>query len=407
MATLSDNHSLNASGAVAVAPSGSPPAPVEAALPSQADVATIRVLHVINGEYYAGAERVQDLLAARLPEFGYQPGFACVKLDLFDEMRQSRNTPLTNVPMWSRFDLRAAWKIADLVRREQYRIIHGHTVRTALVAALAARLTGVAMVYHAHSPAACDTTHHWRNRFNSVVERISLRRAAKIIAVSKAIAEHLAREGVDPSQVTVVHNGVPSPKSLPERLPPDGEWTLGAAALFRPRKGIETLLEAMALLRNQNVPVRLRAVGAFESPEYEAEIAGHIRRLGLRNVVTWRGFQRDVTSELLKMDLFVLPSLFGEGLPMVVLEAMAAGVPVIASDVPGVSEAVRHGEEGLLVPPGDVTQLAESITAMVDGRFAWSTLRANALRRHADAFSDHTMAAGVAAVYRRVLQGAG
>jgi glycosyltransferase involved in cell wall biosynthesis len=361
-------------------------------------------LHVINGEYYAGAERVQDLLALQLPNFGFEPGFACVKLDLFDEMRESHATPLTNVPMWSRFDLRAAWKIAELVRREQYQILHAHTVRTALVTAIASRLTGVPMVYHAHSPAACDTTHRWRNRFNSLVERISVGHAARIIAVSQAIAEYLVGEGVASSQITVVHNGVPPLGRLPQRDAPTDEWTLGAAALFRPRKGIETLLEALALLRRQNYRVRLRAVGTFESREYEAEVAGHVRRLGLRDAITWTGFQRNVTLELLKIDLFVLPSLFGEGLPMVVLEAMAAGLPVVASDVPGVSEAVRHGEEGLLVPPGNAEQLAQSIAAIIDGQFSWSGLRENALKRQAEEFSDRAMAAGVAAVYRQLLQ---
>ena len=67
------------------------------------------------------------------------------------------------------------------------------------------------------------------------------------------------------------------------------------------------------------------------------------------------------------MDLFVLPSLFGEGLPMVVLEAMAAGVPVVATRVPGVPEAIRHGQDGVLVDPGDADDLAQAIAGVVNG----------------------------------------
>src|SRR5207237_5725177 len=132
-------------------------------------------------------------------------------------------------------------------------------------------------------------------------------------------------------------------------------WTLGAIALFRPRKGIEALLEALAVLRSRNVNVRLRAVGGFESPVYKADVLALAERLDLTEAIDWIGFTRNVNRELAKIHLFVLPSLFGEGLPMVVLEAMAAGLPVVASRVEGVPEAVVHRETGLLVEPGSVS----------------------------------------------------
>ena len=91
-----------------------------------------------------------------------------------------------------------------------------------------------------------------------------------------------------------------------------------------------------------------------------------------RNRVQWTGFTRDVTAELLKMDLLVLPSLFGKGLPMVVLKAMAAGVPVVAPRVAGTAEAVPHGRDGLVVEPGDAGQLAAAIAELVEGRQDWA-----------------------------------
>jgi len=103
------------------------------------------------------------------------------------------------------------------------------------------------------------------------------------------------------------------------------------------------------------------------------------------------------------MDVFVLPSLFGEGLPMVVLEAMAAGVPVVATRVEGIAEAIRDGEDGLLVEPKDPRPLAAAIARFVSGQVDWAAMSSNALARHAQLFSDETMAAGVADVYRRVL----
>ena len=260
-----------------------------------------------------------------------------------------------------------------------------------MIAGLTSAMTGVPMIYHAHSPASHDSTRRWRDRFNGLVERLSLRRAGRVIAVSQAMAEHIAAEGFDRRRIVVVPNGVPSPDFVPPRRPPQGRWTLGVAALFRPRKGIEILLEAMAILRRQGVPVRLRAVGAFESLQYEAEIAAILRRLGLTGDTVWTGFTRDVAAEMQKMDLFVLPSLFGEGLPMVVLEAMAAGVPVVATHIAGVPEAIRHGRDGVLVPPGDAAALAQAITEIISGRYDWERLRAETLERHAEHFSDRVM----------------
>ena len=101
------------------------------------------MLHLINGEHYSGAERVQDLLALRLPEFGFEAAFACLKPGRFAECRRSQETPLWDVSMRSRFDLGIARRIARLVRQGDYRLIHSHTPRAALVGRIAAGLAGV------------------------------------------------------------------------------------------------------------------------------------------------------------------------------------------------------------------------------------------------------------------------
>ena len=126
--------------------------------------------------------------------------------------------------------------------------------------------------------------------------------------------------------------------------------------------------------------------------------------LGLEDIIEWTGFTSDVTSELLTMDLFVLPSLFGEGLPMVVLEAMAAGVPVVATDVEGIPEAIRHGQDGVIAPAGDPKALAQAMIDVIEGKYDWSAMRDSALTRQAQFFSQYSMAEGVAEVYRQVLE---
>lgn len=367
---------------------------------------TVRVLHVINGEYYAGAERVQDLLALRLPDCGFEVGFACVKLDRFAALRQARDVPLFNVAMRGRLDLRPARRLAALLREHQYALVHTHTPRAALVGQLAGAWAGVPVVHHLHSPTAADSTQRLRNWLNAASERFSVSRAAAVIAVSQSLARYARRIGIRAQRICVVHNGVPKGEMFRRRRTPAGVWTLGCVALFRPRKGLEVLLQALAELRRRDCRAKLRAIGPFETPDYEARIKALAGRLGIADQIDWIGFASDVDRELDSIDLFVLPSLFGEGLPMVLLEAMAAGLPVVATRVEGVPEALRDGRDGLLVPPGDSLALADAIERLIRGAVDGRQLSASARQRQAEHFSDESMAAGVAGVYRRVLDGA-
>jgi glycosyltransferase involved in cell wall biosynthesis len=228
--------------------------------------ATIRVLHVINGEHYAGAERVQDLLAMRLPEFGVEVSFVCVKPKRFAEMRRSQLTPLTNMPMRSRFDLRAGWRMARLVRENQINLIHTHTPRAALVGQIAARLTGVPMVHHVHGHTATEVGSGWRVWLSAKTESFSLQNASAVIVVSPTSAQYIHLWGVREDRVHLVPNGVPVRIDLVDLPTPHERWTLGCVALFRPRKGLEILLEAMAFLHRRGLPVHLRLIGGFETP---------------------------------------------------------------------------------------------------------------------------------------------
>ncbi len=364
---------------------------------------SIFALHLVNGEHYSGAERVQDLLARQLPRFGCEVGFACVKPQRFPDARETKTAPLVEMPMRGRFDLRVVKRIAEMVRGEDYDLIHAHTPRTALVGRLAAQKAGVPFVYHVHSPAGRDSTRRLFNWINGTAEWAFVRGADRLIAVSPSVRSYMIERGIPAERIVCVPNGVPATNNQAERRPPTGTWTLGAVALFRPRKGIEVLLEALSVLRSRNVNVRLRAVGGFETSLYKADVLGLAERLDLAEAIDWIGFTRNVNRELSKINLFVLPSLFGEGLPMVVLEAMAAGLPVVATRVEGVPEAVVHRGSGLLVEPGSVSQLARSIEEVVGGEVDYGALSRGARARHADLFSDTTMAAGVAAVYRDVL----
>lgn len=384
--------------------------------------ADVKVLHVVNGEHFSGAERVQSHLGRCLPRFGVRADFACVKPGRFSQLLRERqsNAPSEfcghescrheswglgfETPMSHRMDLRAAFAVRDLVRQHGYDLLHAHTPRTAMIAAVAARLTATPWVYHVHSPASRDSQRWLNNHVNAWIERVALSSCAHRITVSESLRKECLRGGVPPESVTVVHNGVPGIRPSRQSIPvPGGRWTIGMVALMRPRKGLEIVLDALAMLRQRGHDVLLRCIGPFETADYETEIESRIVNLGLQASVERQGFTQDVPAALAKLDAMVLPSLYGEGLPMVVLEAMAAGLPVVATAVEGTPEAIRHGVEGLLARPRDPESLADALGSLIRGDHDWCRLSEAAISRHAEAFSDLAMARRTADVYRQLL----
>lgn len=363
----------------------------------------MRILQVINGEFYSGAERVQDLLACNLKSFDFEVDFACIKPGRFPGERRAKEALLHLIPMRSRFDLHIGFRLAEIVRKHGYRLIHTHSPRAALVGNLAARFSGVPMIHHVHSPTSRDTENAWRNRVNSTVEDLSLLGVSHLIPVSRSLERHLLDRRFNHERLSLVANGVPTPGPLPARELPGEVWTIGSVALFRPRKGLEVLLEALSRLAKAGTALRLRAVGPFETAEYERTILALADRLQISDLIEWVGFTSDVNAELSRMDLFVLPSLFGEGMPMVLLEAMAMGVPVVASNVEGIPEVIEDGRSGLVVPPNDAETLARVLGRTIGDVHTWELLRLAAYERQVKLFSAESMSRGVAQVYRKVL----
>lgn len=362
-----------------------------------------KVLHVINGEHFSGAERVQQLLGKRLGQFGYDPLFACVKPNKFRECCRLRGYQIIDAPMRGRFDFKVVSALAEIATQTSARVLHAHTPRTALVTAQVSRRTGLPWVYHVHSPTSRDSTRGFINRVNTLIERYSIRKCSTLMTVSKSLRREMLRQGVSRDRLAVVPNGVPAldPIDAKSRLH-SHKWRLGMIALMRPRKGVEIALEAMQKIKARQLPVVLELIGGFETDEYQQQTMQLIESLGLKETVKWTGFTNDIPGAIDRLDALVLPSLFGEGMPMVVLEAISAAVPVIATRVEGTPEVIRDGIEGFLAEPRDPASLAERITAMISSRSQWLEMSKAALQRHRSSFSDSMMACRVAKAYDRL-----
>jgi phosphatidylinositol alpha-mannosyltransferase len=183
-------------------------------------------------------------------------------------------------------------------------------------------------------------------------------------------------------------------------------FLIGMLANFRPRKGTEVLIEAVARARARGISLHLLLIGEpfrQQGLDYGEQLRERAAAAGVSDVMTMTGFRADAESLLAGLDLFVLPSLFGEGLPMVLLEAMGIGVPVVSTPIEGIGDVVQDGRTGWLVPPGDADALSETIFALASDpqlRRGVAGLGREAILRE---YSADRMALGIEAVYRDVL----
>ena len=353
----------------------------------------VAVLHLLNGEQYSGLERMVDHLVAAAPTQGFRLVLALLKPDRMRQRMSAKGGEVHEVPMRSRVDLSGTGRITAIATAAGCRLIHSHTVRSALVARRIRRATGLPWVHHVHSPALHESMRVGMNLASYLAEAVVMRQADRVLTVSQALAGYVHRHyRVPEARITVVHNGVANvePDAVADGEPGDHASFMHAQAnaqanaranaqanagnehpfiiltvgLFRARKGIEHLVRAAGLLRDAGHDFRLRLAGEFADPGYEAAVRGLVAQLGLRDRVEFLGFVDRVDDVLQHCDVFALPSLKGEGMPMAVLEAMAHARPVVASDIDGAREILAGGA-GLLGPPAEAGALADAIARLI------------------------------------------
>ena len=246
-----------------------------------------------------------------------------------------------------------AAKLAD----EGVTHLHNHIAKASCtVAMLVGELSGLRWSFTIHGPDIFFEPHHWR-----IDEKAA--RAAFVACISHFCRSQLMcfADAKHWSKLHIVHCGVDPTKYAPK---PDRN---GLQALFVGRlagvKGVPILIEAMARLAEEYPDLTLRLVG--DGPDRTA-LEAEVAERGLQNRVTFLGYksQAEVAEELAQTDVFVLPS-FAEGVPVVLMEAMAAQVPVVTTRIAGVPELVEDGVSGRLVPPGDVDAFTEAFDALL------------------------------------------
>jgi glycosyltransferase involved in cell wall biosynthesis len=218
------------------------------------------------------------------------------------------------------------------------------------------------------------------------------------IATSPSVAKRVKTVPVE-----VVYPGVPMSRFQAERhsQPTRDGYIVGTAARLVALKGIIYLIQAVSLLRSKFSNVRLEIAGS--GPE-ESALREEVKKLGLADCVKFLTWQTDIAPTLARWDVFVLPSI-EDASPIAVIEAMAAGLPVIATNVGGVPDIVEDGKTGLLVPPADPVALAESLARLLGDPGERQQFGLAGRARAREKFSQESMVSAVAAIYDRLLAG--
>jgi glycosyltransferase involved in cell wall biosynthesis len=308
---------------------------------------------------------------------------------------------ISDVRMRNSVDLPAALRLAGLVREQRIDIVHAHVARDYILAALASRLshrTPFVLTRHVLFPL-------------KRLHRATLSGAARVIAVSNAVKESLERQKIfDPDRLVTIHNGVDMGLFSGSRSSSGSDLAkplrVGMIGHIASIKGQEDFVRAAADVTSKRGDVRFIIIGEDKSRDNgnRRALERLISELGLSDRIELAGWQDDVARVLSTLDIMVSPSR-SEPFGLVILEAMAAGVPVIATASEGAVEIIEDGSTGRLVPIGEPKRLASEIGQLLDQPDERRRLAENARRAVETRFSIAKMADAVEAEYLRILSG--
>ncbi len=366
----------------------------------------VRVMLLTVGLDVGGTEAHILELASRLDPRRYRATVCGLKGDgcIARELRL-RGIPVATLGATGRLDVRVLPRLLRLIRRERPDVLHAFLFRANLLARVAGRLLRVPVVISSYHELELLRVPRYR-----LLDRWTARWSSAMSCCSDAVRTFiLDRVGGAPARYVTIPFGVdpdrfrdvPAADRRALGLPAEGPVIGTVCRLVEPTKGLSVLLRAFAQLTRERpeTPARLLIVG--EGPALEP-LRRQAAALGIAPAVVFTGLQRDIPRLLPLMALFVLPSRY-EGFGLAILEALAAGTPVVATAVGGIPEIVTHGKTGLLVPPGDPQALCRAMQAMLASP-GWARSLGRQGREHVRSrFSIETMVWQHEALYARLI----
>ena len=360
----------------------------------------MKILFVITRAERGGAQiHLLDVLSY-LPS-GCQPIVATGETGYLVEEANRLGVPVHVIPSLRQpitpiHDLLAFLKIRKLIKLEKPDLIHAHTSKAGLISRIAGWTTKRPTVFTAHTWSFADGVPSIRQLIALPLEKLAAKVGSKVIAVSRSNAQLATSKAVvDKANLVTIWNGVPD-VSLRASPGTRDVPTLIMVARFAPQKDQLSLIRAVAGIKGA---WRLLFVG--DGPT-RATVQREVNSFGLEDRVEFLGDRDDIAGLLAQSDAFVLSTNW-EGLPLSILEAMRAGLPVITTNVGGCSEAVTDGVNGFLTEPGDVEHLREKIESLLSSRSLLKLMGAAGRARFDQDFRMESMIEKLLTVYHEVI----
>jgi glycosyltransferase involved in cell wall biosynthesis len=326
----------------------------------------VKIVHLVIGGEVAGGQLVALRLAHAASAAGHDVVFVSPSRGAFVDRAEREGFGVHVMRLDGALNPRSVARLRTALARERADVVHTHThFSLNVIGRIAARAAGAVVVAHMHVENVFRPGRLARGT-QVAVDNGTARLCQWIVAVSDATRAALVAQGYPADRTVTVRNGIEAreparPASL--EPPPTGPVLLEVGRLCEV-KGQHELIAALARLDRSDVTVLLAGEDIETHGAFRLRLEHEASELGVADRVRFLGRRDDVPALLAGADALVLPSWI-EGLPLVVLEAMAAGVPVVATSVGGTPETVVEGETGFLVPPRDVSALAHAIDALL------------------------------------------
>ncbi len=379
----------------------------------------IRVLHPITRLIIGGAQENTMLTAHLLDPAAWEveivSGPQTGSEGSLIETVQARGIPLHIEPSLVREvnplqDARALLQLWRLMRRRRYTIVHTHSSKAGILGRWAAKLAGVPVIVHTvHGWGHHERQHPLLRAYYILLEKLTLPITDKLIVVSPLNIEKGLADGIGHrSDYAVIRSGIELDRFGQPQVPraetrralgiPLDAPVVGTVTRLSAQKAPLDFVRAAAEIARARPDVWFVMVGGGD---LRAQVEALAAESGLGERLVLTGLRRDVPELLAAFDIFALSSLW-EGLPRVLPQAMAAGLPIVATAADGTAEAVREGENGFLVPPGQPEALARRVLMLLNEP-AWAQQMGAAGRARVGEFSDRSMVAQIDTLYRFLL----
>jgi len=365
---------------------------------SAGNEARMRVLYLVDKMIRAGAQTHLAQLLRGMPGQGVETHLACLlEAGPWGEELSGEGIPVHSLGLQGVIGLdffRALGRLRKLCRQTKPDLIHAYLFSANLVAPWAGRAAGIRVVTSRRDDG------WWKTRKHVLALRAGNFLAERITANSRAVEAYLrGRERVRPEKIALIPNGVEIPRETPGRTTGPIR-RLGCLGNLRPVKGYDVFLHALSRLPDKDWEAEI--VGEEAQPGYRRQLEQLRDDLGLRDRVRFRGGSSSPGDFLDSLDLFILPSL-SEGFSNSLLEAMARGVPVLATRAGANPEVIRNGREGLLVEPGEAKALASALDSARQDPVGLKKMGEAGRRRVEKEYGEERMLERMKNLYRNVL----